>query len=146
MQNQTKKETHIEKEYISDPKSKFSDYFSKNKAEKIKSKLPRSARDKINFAGDYYQNCMEWSHYMKKSELDTRLKVVKLVNAFMRIKNRNLRMYCDVSKTLYGVGIYEYAQFEYEYASEYAPFQVPYEYWMTRSERKRLALVSRFFT
>ena len=89
---------------------------------------------------------MEWSHYMKKSEIDTRLKVVKLVNAFMRIKNRNLRMYCDVSKTLYGVGIYEYAQFEYEYASEYAPFQVPYEYWMTRSERKRLALVSRFFT
>ena len=63
---------------------------------------------------------MEWSHYMKKSEIDARLKVVKLVNAFMRIKIRNLRMYRDASKTLYGVGIYEYAHFEYEYAPEYA--------------------------
>lgn len=139
MQNQTKKGTNIEKEYISDPKSKFSDYFSKNKAEKIKSKLPRSARDKINFTGDYYQNCMEWSHYRKKSEIDTRMKVVKLVNAFMRIKNRNLRMYRDASKSLYGEGINELS-------TEYAHFQVPYEYWMTRSERERLALVSRFFT
>ena len=52
-----KKWVDIEKEYVNDPKSIFSDYFIKNKAEKIKSKLTKSVRYKINFAGDYYQNC-----------------------------------------------------------------------------------------
>ena len=111
LQNLMKKWADIEKEYVNDPKSKFSDYFIKNKAEKIKSKLTKSVRDKINFAGDYYQNCIEWSHYMTKSEIDAGLKGshkgATLVNAFMRIKNRNLRMYRDASKSLYGEGIYE---------------------------------------
>ena len=80
---------------------------------------------------------------MKKSEIDAGVKGshkgATLVNAFMRIKNRNLRMYCDASKSLYGEGIYELSP-------EYSHFQVPYEYWMARSECERLALVSRFFT
>ena len=143
LQNMMKKWADIEKEYINDPKSKSSDYFIKNKGEKIKSKLTKSVRDKINSAGDYYQNCREWSHYMTKSEIDAGVKGsyrgATLLNAFMRIKNRNLRMYRDTSKSLYGEGIYEHSP-------EYSHFQVPYEYWMTRSERERLALVSRFFT
>ena len=53
LQNLMKKWADIEKEYINDLKSKFSDKFIKNKAKKIKSKLTRSVRDKINFAGDY---------------------------------------------------------------------------------------------
>ena len=105
LQNLIKKWADIEKEYINDQKSKFSDYFIKNKAEKIKSKLTKSVRDKINFAGDYYQNCIEWSHYMTKPETDLGLKDshkgAALVNAFMRVKNRNLRMYRDASKSLY---------------------------------------------
>ena len=56
LQNIMKKRADIEKEYINDPKSKFSDYFIKNKVEKIKSKLTKSVRDKINFTDDYYQN------------------------------------------------------------------------------------------
>ena len=80
---------------------------------------------------------------MTKSEIDTGLKGshigATLVNEFMRIKNKNLRLYRDALKSLYGEGIYELSP-------EYAHFQVPYEYWMTRSERERLALVSRFFT
>ena len=48
-------------------------------------------------------------------------------------------MYRDASKSVYGEGIYELSP-------EHAHFQVPYEYWMTRSERERLALVTRFFT
>ena len=138
-----KKWADIEKEYINDLKSKFSDYFIKSKAEKIKSKLTKSLRDKINFAGDYYQNCTEWLHYMTKSEIDAGFKGSHkggtLVYAFIRIKNRNLRMYCDALKSLNGEDIYELSP-------EYAHFQVPYEYWMTRSERERLTLVSGFFT
>ena len=56
LQNIMKKRADIEKEYINDRKSKFSDYFIKNKVEKIKSKLTKSVRDKINFTDDYYQN------------------------------------------------------------------------------------------
>ena len=141
LQDLMKKWADIEKEYVIDPKSKFSVYFIKNKAEKIKSKLTKNVRDKINFAGDYYQNCTEWSHYMTKSESDAGLKGshkgATLVNSFMRIKNRNLIIYRDASKSLYGEGIYELSP-------KYAHFQVPYEYWMTRSEPERLALVLRF--
>ena len=46
-------------------------------------------------------------------------------------------MYRDASKALYDDGIHELSP-------EYAHFQVPYESWMTRSERKRLALVPKF--
>ena len=72
LQNLTKKWADIEKEYVNDPKSNFLDYFIQNKAKsnKIKSKLAKTVRDKINFAGDYYQNCIEWSHYMTKYEID----------------------------------------------------------------------------
>ena len=140
LQSLMKKWADIEIEYINDPQSKFSDYFIKNKAHQ---KLTENVGDKISFTGDYYQNCIEWSHDMRKSETDAGLKDshkgATLVNAFMRIKNRNLRMYRDASKSLYGEGINELS-------TEYAHFQVPYEYWMTRSERERLALVSRFFT
>ena len=48
-------------------------------------------------------------------------------------------MYRYSSKSLYGEGIYELSP-------EYSHFKVPYEYWMTRSERERLVLVSKFFT
>ena len=80
---------------------------------------------------------------MTKSETDAGVKgshkEATLVNAFMRIKNRILRMYRNASKSFYGEGIYELSP-------EYSHFQVPYEYWMIRSERERLALVPRFFT
>ena len=39
LQNVMNESGHIEKEYIKNSKSKFSDYFIKNKTEKIKSKL-----------------------------------------------------------------------------------------------------------
>ena len=62
---------------------------------------------------------------MTKPEIDAELKGshkgATLVNAFMRIKNRNLRVYRNASKSLYGKGIYELSL-------EYAHFQVPYEY------------------
>ena len=61
---------------------------------------------------------------MTKSEIDTGLKGshigATLVNEFMRIKNKNLRLYRDALKSLYGEGIYELSP-------EYAHFQVLYE-------------------
>ena len=95
-----KKWADIEREYINDSKSKFSYYFIKNKDEKIKSKLTKCVRDKINFAGDYYQNCIEWSHYMTESEIGAGLKGSPKGATLFRIKNRNLRMYRDASKSL----------------------------------------------
>ena len=80
---------------------------------------------------------------MTKYEIDAGLKGshkgATLVNSFMTIKKRKLRMYRNASKSLYGECIYELCP-------KYAHFQVPYEYWMTRSERERLVLVSRFLT
>ena len=66
------------------------------------------------------RTAIEWSHYMTKSEVDAGLKGnhkgAKLVNSFMRVKNRNLRISRDASKSLYGEGIYElfpeYAHFQ----------------------------------
>ena len=80
---------------------------------------------------------------MTKSDTDAGVKgshkEATLVNAFMRIKNRILRMYRNASKSFYGEGIYELSP-------EYSHFQVSYEYWMIRSEPEKLALVPRFFT
>ena len=111
LQNVMRMWVNIEKKCIKDPKSKFSYCFIRNKADKIKSKLTKSAPDKINFDGNYYQNCVESSHYITKSEIwNARVKGAHktgtLVHAFMSIKNKKLRMYHHTLKVLLDEGSY----------------------------------------
>ena len=133
----------IEKDHTKNqPPHMFSKYFKEHKAEKMKHKMIKWARDQISYKGDYFQNCIEWAHYMSKSEIDVGQKgahkTVSLVEAIKKIKQRYLRMYTEGVKAIYGEG-------KYKLSEEYFHFLVPYQVWMGESEQERIAVTKKFF-
>ena len=118
--------------------SLFSSYFLAHKVEIVRNHMTVKARNEVNFAGDYRQNCIEWTHFMVKREVDRGVKdyhkSASISEAITRLKDRAIRMQKHVIEAIY------YKSDVYS-LSTYYPCNVPYNIWMNRQpgERKEVS-------
>ena len=133
----------LEKEYSKNEASRtFAKYFQDNKADKMKTKMIKGVRNKVLLDGDYRQNCIEWAHYMSKSEIDAGVvgahKKVSLTEAIDKLKQRYLRLYTESVKCIYGVG-------KYKLSPSFDHLSIPYDAWMNEDdEAEKIAIVKKF--
>ena len=86
----------------------FLKYFEQYKANQIKFKTTRYAQNKAGLKYDYWQNPIEWSNHIMKSEINENsesssknaYKTESLTNVIKALKKLHLRYYGNVVKTL----------------------------------------------
>ena len=113
-----------------EPPGQFLQYFEQFKANAMKFKTTRYAQNKAGLTYDYWQNPIEWSNHITKSEINENsesssknaYKTESLTNVIKALKKLHLRYYENVVKALTDRG-------PYILAPPFKSFLVAYDEW-----------------
>ena len=125
---------------------KFVRYFETYKEIKIKNCMSKYIRDQAGIDGVYGQNPIEWLHFMSKTEINEAVRKsgetyrdTSLTAALDALKGRNIRLYSDVVKAVYGEG-------PYKISDPFKRFCKTYDEWKDMSKDEKTEHVQTFLT
>ena len=125
---------------------KFVDYFEKHKEAKIKACLTKYVREAAGITGVYGQNPIEWLHFLSKQEINDAVRAsgathrdASLTVSLEALKGRNIRLYSDAVKSLYGEG-------PFRVATGFCGLLKSYDEWKDMDKEERSIHLSRFLS
>ena len=142
------KRMEIEVRYTrKEPPGQFLQYFEQYKTNSMKFKTPRFAQNKAGLTYDYWQNPIEWSNHITKSEINQNsesisknaYKTKSLTNVIKVLKKLHLRYYGNVVKALTDRG-------PYILAPPFKNFLVAYDDWNDRTNEAKQQHIKSFMS
>ena len=108
--------------------------------------MTKYVREKAGIQGVYGQNPIEWLHFMSKTEINDFVRnsgvthrEVPLSAALDALKGRNIRLYSDATKAIYGEG-------PYCLSPEFSKFRKPYDEWKDLQREERNEHLKKFLS
>ena len=130
-----------------EPPGQFLQYFEKYKAISLKFKATRHVQNKAGLTYDYWQNPIEWSNHISKSEINENserssknaYKTESLTNVIKALKKLHLRYYGNIVKALTDHG-------PYVLAPPFNRFLVAYDDWNDITNEAKQQYIKNFMS